>query len=94
MLVADKARLVRITRDGEHKLALAPLAEAKITPVRTKQKLELKLEPGAVALALGSERVSLPLKAAPSELEGYVGFVFRGPGYASIGEPRIQVGSK
>ncbi|HEX6241705.1 MAG TPA: CsgG/HfaB family protein, partial [Polyangiales bacterium] len=92
LLVGDKAKLVRITRDGEHNVRLQPLSEAKITPPRTKQKFELKLESGSVALTLGSERVSLPLKATPSELDGYVGFVFRGSGYASVSEPRIQVG--
>lgn len=93
MLVGDKAKLVRISRDGEHRVTLVPLAEAKITPPTKPQKLELKLAAGSVALTLGSERVSLPFKAAPSELEGYVGFVFRGTGYASIAAPRIQVGS-
>jgi TolB-like protein len=94
MIVGDKLRLLRITRNGEHKLALVQLAEAPIKPPRDKQKLTLKVAAGAVAVTLGSQQVSFPLKLAPSELEGYVGFVFRGPGYASIAEPSIQVGGR
>jgi TolB-like protein len=91
MIVGDKLKLLRITRNGEHKVAQVQLGEAKVTPPRTKQKLTVKVDPSAVSVSLGAQQLSFPLKLQASDIEGYVGFVFRGPGYASIAEPSIQV---
>jgi len=93
VLVGDsKVRLIQLTRDGEHRLARRELADANIGGGRGKRALEVKVEGGSVSVSVDGKRVSLPLKASPAELDGFVGFVFDGVGYASLAQPAITVG--
>jgi TolB-like protein len=86
-----KVRLVQITRDGEHNLAVKELADAGIPRASGKRAVEVKVDAGSVSVVVDGKRVSLPWKVAAGETEGFVGYLFSGVGYASLAQPAITV---
>jgi len=88
----DRVRLVKIERDGEHKIHLTDLAQADVgAPRAPRRSLEVKVEPGTVSVTVDGKRAQLPWKP-DGEGEGFAGLIFAGSGYASFSKPTIEVG--
>ena len=87
----DRVRLVQITRDGEHVVFVKQLADAALGPgARGRRALEVTVEPGIVAISVDGKRASFPVKQA-RDADGFAGFLFNGPGYATLSSPSIVV---
>lgn len=82
LIANDRARLVQITRDGEHNIEVKQLADAPLTGRTGRRSLEVTVDPTTVAVTVDGKRASFPLKS--HDTDGFVGFLFNGPGYASI----------
>jgi TolB-like protein len=87
---ADRVRLVQITRDGEHTVEVKQLADAAVGGRAGRRSLEVTVEPSKVAVSVDGKRASFPWKPE-REGDGFVGFLFNGPGYASISKASIAV---
>jgi TolB-like protein len=86
VLVAnDRARLVRILRDGEHRIDLKPLAEAGVDARAGRRLLEVKVEPGTVSVTVDGKQSAFPWKPE-GDGDGFAGFIFNGLGYAAISQ--------
>jgi TolB-like protein len=90
----DKVRLVQIVRDGEHRVQLKPLAESKVSARPGKRALSVSVAANQLKVTLDAESVTLPYKPAPGDADGFVGFLFNGPGHAAISDARIQLGAR
>jgi TolB-like protein len=87
----DRARLVQITRDGEHVVYVKQLADAAVGTGRAgRRSLEVTVEPGRVAVTVDGKRASFPWKPE-RDADGFIGFIFHGPGYASLARASIAV---
>jgi hypothetical protein len=85
----DQARLVRLTRDGEHTIEVKQLATAAVEGRRAgRRSLEVTVESGKVSVNVDGKRVSFPFKP-DRDPDGFVGFIFNGAGYASLSHPSI-----
>ena len=87
---ADRVRLVQLTRDGEHNLAVTQLAEQGLGGGRGARALEVAVEPGKVTATVDGKRVAFPWKPA-GEPDGFIGLAFFGAGYAQLTHPSIAV---
>jgi TolB-like protein len=87
---ADRARLVQITRDGEHVITVKQLADAAIGGRSGRRSLEVAVEPGRVTVSVDGKRVTFPWKPE-RDTDGFAGFLFNGPGYASLSRASIAV---
>jgi hypothetical protein len=90
----DKVKLVQIARDGEHREQLKQLSEAKLTPQKGKRALSVSVEASQVKVTLDKETVTLPYQPAAGDADGFVGFIFNGPGHAALSDPHVQLGSR
>ncbi|HEX2689213.1 MAG TPA: CsgG/HfaB family protein [Kofleriaceae bacterium] len=87
----DRAHLVQITRDGEHVVDVKQLADAAVGSGRAgRRPVQVTVEPGSVAVSVDGKRVSFPWKPG-GDADGFVGFVFHGPGYASVSNASLVV---
>jgi TolB-like protein len=91
LVAADRARLVQITRDGEHRVEVKQLADASVGAGRGGPRaLEVTVEPGKVAASVDGKRVAFPWKPE-RDADGFLGVIFNGPGYASLSRAAITV---
>jgi len=91
LVATDRVRLVQITRDGENEIEVKQLADAQVGAGRGGPRaLEVTVEPGKVNASVDGKRVAFPWKPA-GDPDGFVGYIFNGPGYASLSRASIAV---
>jgi len=86
----DRARLVQITRDGQHAIDLKQLATAALGGRAGRRPLEVAIEPGKVSVSVDGKRVAFPWKPE-RDPDGFAGFLFNGQGYAMLSNASIVV---
>lgn len=92
-VVSDGAsvRLMRVTRDGEHRYATQELAKAAVDAKSGARKLEVNVGESAVSVRLNGKSMSFPLKLSPAEADGFVGFVFQGSGEVVLSQSKVSL---
>lgn len=90
LVAGDRVRLVEITRNGEHDLAVRSLADTAVGAGRGPRMLEVAVEPGKVTASVDGKRAQFPWKPA-NDGDGFIGLVFHGTGYAALARASIAV---